>query len=197
MIKPRPFLIKNQLLNKLYPAQFGFSKLVYLFCLSLFFMGNAHHVRAAESTPIAIIVAQDFFKNSLSLTDLKLIYWRKKTYWANGQRMHPVNLPPTHPLRLQFSNIVLGSPPSAQIDYWNGLYFHGTTPPHVVNSLEAMLRYVQETDGAIGYVNACQLQKQLAGDNGDRTDKPLAIKPIAWLSPQGEFYQSAPELSCQ
>lgn len=192
MIKPRSFLIV-----KLYIAQFGFIKCICLVCLSVFLIGNAHHLRATESAPIAIIVAQDFFKNSLSLTDLKLIYWRKKTYWANSQRMHPVNLPPTHPLRLQFSNIVLGSPPSTQIDYWNGLYFHGTSPPHVVNSTEAMMRYVQETDGAIGYVNACQLQKHLAGDHNERAEKPLAIKPIAWLSPQGEVYHHIPELSCQ
>ena len=197
MRKPRPFLRNKLLLNTLYANKLGLIKAYLVFCLSLFSVFNTHSIRAAESAPIAIIVAHDFFKNDLSITDLKLIYWRKKTYWANGQRMHPVNLPPTHPLRLQFSNIVLGSPPSAQIDYWNGLYFHGTSPPHVVNSSEAMMRYVQETNGAIGYVNACQLEKQLAAGNNQHLDKPLAIKPIAWLSPLGELYQNAPELNCQ
>jgi len=47
--------------------------------------------------------------------------------------------------------------PSAQIDYWNGLYFTGVSPPHVVNSSEAALRYVQKTKGAIAYVDACAL----------------------------------------
>jgi len=137
---------------------------------------------AAEKAVIAVIVASDAPVKSISLPELKLIYWRKKTYWANGQRMHPVNLPSDHALRLQFSSSILGSLPSTQSDYWNGLYFHGISPPHVVYSDEAVIRYVQETTGSIGYVDACKADPR--------------VKPVFWIMPNGDLSHDAPDLSC-
>jgi ABC-type phosphate transport system substrate-binding protein len=139
-------------------------------------------VFAADKPVIAVIVANDHPIKSLSLAELKLIYWRKKTYWANGQRMHPVNLPTDNPLRLQFSSSILGSLPSAQNDYWNGLYFHGTSPPHVVYSDEAVIRYVQETTGSIGYVDACKLEAR--------------AKPVFWIMSNGDTSTDLPNFSC-
>jgi len=138
--------------------------------------------RTAGGMNLAIIVPIDAPKESISMAELNLIYWRKKEYWANGKRMHPVNLPSNHPLRLAFSNAVLGSMPADQNDYWNGLYFHGTSPPHVVNSNEAVIRFVQETNGAIGYVNAC---------NADQR-----TKTIAWINENGDLLNYAPNLHC-
>lgn len=137
---------------------------------------------AAEKTVIAVIVANEHPIKTISLAELRLIYWRKKTYWANGQRMHPVNLPADHPLRLQFSTSILGSLPSAQNDYWNGLYFHGTSPPHVVYSDEAVIRYIQETTGSIGYVDACKIDAR--------------VKPVFWIMPNGDMSSDLPNFSC-
>lgn len=137
---------------------------------------------AADKTIIAVIVASDAPVKAVSLAELKLIYWRKKNYWANGQRIHAVNLPSDNPLRLQFSNSVLGSPPNTQSDYWNGLYFHGTSPPHVVYSEEAVIRYVQETTGSIGYVDACKVDAR--------------VKAIYWMMPNGDTNNDAPNLNC-
>ncbi|OGV77914.1 MAG: hypothetical protein A3I83_01130 [Methylotenera sp. RIFCSPLOWO2_02_FULL_45_14] len=137
---------------------------------------------AAEKTVIAVIVANEHPIKTISLAELKLIYWRKKTYWANGQRMHPVNLPADHPLRLQFSTSILGSLPSAQNDYWNGLYFHGTSPPHVVYSDEAVIRYIQETTGSIGYIDACKIDAR--------------VKPVFWIMPNGDMSSDLPNFSC-
>ena len=137
---------------------------------------------AADKATIAVIVADDAPIKAMSLAELKLIYWRKKTYWANGQRIHPVNLPSDNPLRLQFSNSVLGSLPNRQNDYWNGLYFHGTSPPHVVYSDEAAIRYAQETAGSIGYIDACKVDSR--------------VKPIFWIMPNGETNNDSPNLNC-
>lgn len=137
---------------------------------------------AADKAAIAVIVADDSPIKTMSLAELKLIYWRKKTYWANGQRIHPVNLPSDNPLRLQFSNSVLGSLPNTQNDYWNGLYFHGTSPPHVVYSDEAAIRYTQETTGSVGYVDACKVDSR--------------VKPIFWIMPNGETNSELPNLNC-
>lgn len=137
---------------------------------------------AADKTVIAVIVANDHPNKSMAVGELKLIYWRKKTYWSHGQRIHPINLPPDNPLRLQFSNSILGSLPNTQNDYWNGLYFHGVSPPHVLYSDEAAIRYVQETTGGIAYVDACKLDNR--------------VKAVLWILPNGDTSSDAPAMKC-
>ncbi|MBM3351176.1 MAG: hypothetical protein FJY53_05250 [Betaproteobacteria bacterium] len=138
---------------------------------------------AVEKPPIAVIVAEDSPAKTMTSSELKLIYWRKKNHWANGQRIHPINLPSDHALRLQFSNTVLGSAPSDQRDYWNGLYFHGISPPHVVYSDESAIRYVQETAGSIAYIDACKVDAR--------------IKPIFWIMSNGEMSNNPAHVQCE
>ena len=118
---------------------------------------------------IAVIVNRKENLAVLKFTSsqLQLIYWRKRLYWPLGRRIKPVNLHSDHPIRLKFSQIVLGSSPMKQIDYWNGLYFNGLSPPYSVNSEEAVLRYVSQTDGAIGYIGTCNID--------------VRVKPLAWI----------------
>ncbi len=137
---------------------------------------------AAEKSVIAVVVANDAPEKTISPAELRLIYWRKKTYWPSGQRLHPVNLPSDNALRLQFSRSVLGSLPATQNDYWNGQYFHGISPPHVVYSEEAVIRYVQDTTGSIGYVDACTVDAR--------------VRPVLWIMPNGDVNKDMPSISC-
>lgn len=144
----------------------------------------AHPSHAEDNPPLAIIVSSNpeiAVMQQLAPHELNQIYWRKKQYGSNGVRIHPVNLHAEHPLRLYFSKAVLGSLPNEQADYWNGLYFHGTTPPYSVQSEEAVLRYVSDTKGAIGYVNACKLDER--------------VKPLLWLA-NDSISTSKPALNC-
>ncbi|MES2546254.1 MAG: hypothetical protein V4575_01025 [Pseudomonadota bacterium] len=137
--------------------------------------------QAEGNTPIiAIIVNSDELKtgNELAVNELSLIYWRKQLYWPKGQRIKPVNLRSEHPLRQQFSLAVLGSLPKKQVDYWNGQYFNGVLPPYSVNSEEAVLRYVAQTSGAIGYVEACHVDGR--------------VKAIMWIDRE-QITTNAPE----
>lgn len=133
---------------------------------------------------IAVIVSSNQNVDDLNFTpnQLSLIYWRKQLYWPKGLRIKPVNLSTEHPLRLQFSQAILGSSPKAQIDYWNGQYFNGVLPPYSVNSEEAVLRYVAQTKGAIGYVDACT--------NDER------VNTILWINKNGAVLTSKPSLDC-
>lgn len=140
---------------------------------------------AEESHPLAVIVSSNpeiAVIQQLSPRDLGLVFWKKKQYWQGGTRNHPVNLHAEHPLRIYFSKVVLDSLPSEQGDYWNGLYFHGTTPPYSVQSEEAVLRYVSMTKGAIGYVDACNLD--------DR------VKPLLWID-GNNVSNNKPAFNCQ
>lgn len=145
---------------------------------------NAMASAEENETTIAIVVAseQNIEELKLAANKLSLIYWRKQLYWPKGQRINPVNLSTEHPLRLQFSQKILGNLPKQQIDYWNGLYFNGVSPPYSVNSEEAVIRYVMQTTGAIGYVNACLIDNR--------------VKPVFWLIPSGNVVSSKPELNC-
>ena len=137
--------------------------LAILFCMMLASY-TAFGANTDDNTPVIAVVMgsqQNIAELKLANNQLQLIYWRKQLYWPNGKRIKPVNLNTEHPLRAQFSQKVLGSAPKTQIDYWNGLYFNGILPPYAVNSEEAVLRYVRQTDGAIGYVNACKVDNRV------------------------------------
>lgn len=110
-------------------------------------------VEAAEE-PIAVIVSPVTAK-SLKKDALALLYKRKKLFFGDGVKAQPVNLPASHPLRRAFSQAVLGHTPEELEKYWNDLYFHGVSPPYVLASEEAVLRFVAETPGAVGYVSLC------------------------------------------
>ena len=156
-----------------------------LLLLSTMLIASAPMVQAEENTPvISIIVANNLNIEELKLTpnDLSLIYWRKQLYWPKGQRIKPINLRSEHHLRQQFSQTILGSLPKAQIDYWNGQYFDGVLPPYTVNSEEAVIRYVAQTNGAIGYVQACLVDER--------------VKAVIWLMPNGNVLSNKPTLNC-
>ncbi len=134
---------------------------------------------------IAIVVSneQNPAELNLSAKNLNLIFWRKQLFWPQGVPIKPVNLRSQDPLRIQFSEVTLGSTPEAQIDYWNGQYFNGILPPYSVNSEEAVLRYIAKTKGAIGYVNACNVDERVQG--------------LLWMMPNGEMRKTKPSLqSC-
>lgn len=109
---------------------------------------------AEPAGTIAVVVAKERH-GDLRLEDLALIYRRKKLVWDDGSRIHPVNLPAANPLRRQFSVTVLGAEVEALEAYWNDQYFHGIAPPFVLASDEAVLRFVEQTPGAIGYLGYC------------------------------------------
>lgn len=131
---------------------------------------------------IAVIVSAKHGMAELHANDLSLIYWRKKLYGAHGEVLHPANLYADHPLRQRFSHGVLHSTPASQVAYWNGLYFHGVQPPYTVQSEEAMMRYVAETEHAIGYVDACHLDSR--------------VKPMLWVVAD-RILTEQPALACE
>lgn len=120
---------------------------------ALFAVGPARPETSKVS--FAVIVADDVEERTLSREELSFVYQRKQNFWRNGKRIQPVNLPATNGLRRAFSQCVLGQPPEAMENYWREMYFHGSLPPHVLESEEAVLLFVDTTPGAIGYVSVC------------------------------------------
>jgi hypothetical protein len=135
----------------------------------------------AADEPLAVIVAPVHAK-ALKKEDLALIFKRKKLFWNDGTRVQAVNLPASNPHRLAFSLAVLGATPEELEKYWNDMYFHGFSPPYVVSSEEAMLRFVSENPGAVGYVPFCS------------ADSRVAIALV--ISPSGHISEDVSSFAC-
>lgn len=88
---------------------------------------------------------------------LRDIYLKKIFLDDTGRKFIPVNLPVEHPLRRALSATLFGLSSDDLQDYWNQRYFHGVTPPYVLGSQDAVLRFVANTPGAIGYIAPCFL----------------------------------------
>jgi ABC-type phosphate transport system substrate-binding protein len=130
-------------------------------CLTLLCLAWPAASAPAVDRPFAVIAAPGATDHRLTRETVSLIFKRKQNFWETGSRIQPVNLPPTHPLRQTFSQIVLGQGPEAMEDYWREMYFHGVLPPHVLASEEAVILFVSATPGAIGYISACPAERKL------------------------------------
>lgn len=117
---------------------------------------------APGDAAIAVITAPGAVPASLDRATLAAVFRRRVQALPDGRPLVPVNLPAEDPLRVAFSLAVFSLEPSAMDAYWNERYFHGVSPPHVVASDEAMLRFVAATPGAIGYIAACRVDSRVS-----------------------------------
>ncbi len=129
---------------------------------------------------LALIMAPGH--HSLRKDEAAQIFKRKKLFWSDGRKIQPVNLPASSPLRRLFTHSILGSTPEELEKYWNDMYFHGVSPPFVLTSEEAVLRFVAETPGAVGYVGACSVDSRVAA--------------VLYLTPDGRVTEEAQEAGC-
>jgi hypothetical protein len=134
-------------------------------------------IAADTEEVLAVVVAPRSGHRVEGRDILAAIYRRKKQYWNDGQRIEPVNLPVDDPRRQRFSQLVLGLMPEQLDTYWNEMYFHGVLPPHVLASVEAVLRFVSTTPAAIGYVPLCSADMRVSlniaiDSQGRIIDKP-------------------------
>lgn len=123
---------------------------------------DAGEARAPSDGAIAVIAAPGTVLPSLDRSGLAAVFRRRLQALPDGPTLVPVNLPANDPLRIAFSLAVFSLEPPAMDAYWNERYFHGVSPPHVVASDEAMLRFVATTPGAIGYVAACHVDDRVS-----------------------------------
>ena len=101
---------------------------------------------------IAVIVGPSSVVESVTRDTLREVYLRRQRLWPDGTQAVPVNLPPSHPAREDFSRLVLGRSTRDLVAYWNGRYFAGITPPQVLPSPAAIRRFLTVEPGAIAYL---------------------------------------------
>ncbi|BBL70110.1 hypothetical protein [Methylogaea oryzae] len=116
---------------------------------------------AEKNAELAVVVSSRDAPRTLDLELLARIYRRKTLYWPDGRKIEPVNLPASEPLRQLFSRRVLKMEPEELEAYWNQQYFQGVFPPFMLPSEEAVIRFVADTPGAVGYVSACAIDARV------------------------------------
>lgn len=130
------------------------SHLLFLLLLLLF-------SRNPLADDILVVVGKGSSVEKLTLKQLENIYRRKTLISEAGERWNPINLSANNPVRIAFAQKIFQQPPEVMEAYWNAQYFQGIMPPYVVNSVEAMLRFVEDTPGAIGYLLPCQVDDRV------------------------------------
>ncbi|MEZ4416980.1 MAG: hypothetical protein R3E10_14610 [Gemmatimonadota bacterium] len=102
---------------------------------------------------VAVIVHEDVPVASVDASEVRRLFLLRQRFWADRVPVTPVNLPATSAVRERFSRVYLRSSTQALSAYFKDLYFHGTRPPQVLESEEAVALYVARTPGAVGYVS--------------------------------------------
>ncbi len=116
---------------------------------------------SSRADEILVVMGQRFTIESITVKQLANIYRRKTIINQAGERWNPINLSANDPLRIAFDQELFQQPPDVMEAYWNIQYFQGIMPPYAVNSVEAMLRVLDTTPGAIGYVLPCHLDPRV------------------------------------
>ncbi len=76
------------------------------------------------------------------------------------QAVVPVNLPPGNPVRDEFLFNYLGQKEEQYTGYWLVRRYVGKgTPPLELGGVDELIKYVQSTPGALGYVPAARLPR--------------------------------------
>ncbi len=99
----------------------------------------------------AIIANARFPLNALTHEQVKRIYLKKLRY-ISAQELYALNYPARHPLRQQFEHDILGMTPSQLKRYWTKAHYRGVRPPLIQHSFEAVITFVRNVDGALGYL---------------------------------------------
>ncbi len=111
----------------------------------------------AAQVQIAVITAPAEPHLSFDRDTLRNVYLKRIFVDAEGTKLTPVNLPPGTPVRDAFSRTVVRMSDERMQDYWDKQYFQGVSPPYVLGSDEAVVRFVATTPGAVGYVASCHV----------------------------------------
>lgn len=116
-------------------------------------------LKAGDNTIVVISLVKP--NEKITANVIKNIYLKKKGFWNDERKIIPLNLPPQNAVRAVFSKKMLSMGHTELVEYWNEQYFKGVSPPPVLESEEAVKRFVVEVDGAIGYIQKKNLEPGL------------------------------------
>jgi hypothetical protein len=110
---------------------------------------------ATSAPPWRVVVNQG---NPLTVVERRFLadaFLKKTTRWPTGDGIRPVDQREESPVRLRFSDDVVGRSVAAVKNYWAQLVFSGRElPPPELENDEDVVRFVAKNAGGVGYVSA-------------------------------------------
>jgi len=97
---------------------------------------------------------------TLSAAQIKAVFLKKLTTLDNIHVV-PLNLGVSDPLRARFEKKLLNMGHSRLQAYWTRQHYLGHRPPLNLSSQESVKSFVQKVEGAIGYIDATQLDQSV------------------------------------
>lgn len=131
----------------------AFFLLFGIFCILLQGLSDPAYPSDKSIKDVIIIGNKRLPFNSIGINELKDIYQRKKTTWANGQKISFALLDSgkTHEL---FIRHYIQKTPAQYHRFWKKLVFAGRgIPPASFRNENSLMAHVALTAGAIGYVS--------------------------------------------
>ncbi len=117
--------------------------------------GFGRSAGAQDAPPYQVIANEKTAASNVSRTLLADIFLKKATRWEDGEVAVPVDQRPGSAVRKAFSPGVLKRPVEAVRNYWMQRIFAGRElPPPELESDDAVVRFVANHRGAVGYVSA-------------------------------------------
>jgi hypothetical protein len=116
---------------------------------------------AGNLGPLAVVASPSFPADGISFGDLKRLYMGS-TVVAGGKSLVPLTYPKQSPERQGFDEAVLGMTAEQVGLYWIDRKIRGQSgPPKSVESGSVILKVVTKVDGAIGFVKAGSVGKDV------------------------------------
>jgi ABC-type phosphate transport system substrate-binding protein len=108
----------------------------------------------ADVNSYVVVVNDSNPTKAVPASELARVFRKTVRQWDNGTMIAPVDQSFQSPVRLRFSQEVLGRSPGQMQQYWLRETYSGReVPPPVRDSDAAVLDFVREHAGAIGYVS--------------------------------------------
>lgn len=104
----------------------------------------------AFSQDIIIVVHPDNPITNISLVDLTQIFLKKKTFFASGKKIEPVDFTP---LKTDFYEHLLGKKLPQISHYWIRAIFSGKAiPPAEFKRISKLIVFLEDNEGGIAYL---------------------------------------------
>jgi ABC-type phosphate transport system substrate-binding protein len=110
---------------------------------------------AAAAEAFVVIVHPSVTGASIRRADLGAVFLKKALRWSGGGGLAvPVDQSGTSPVRIAFSEGVLGQPVAQVVQYWQKQMFSAArlAPPPVKGTDAEVIAFVAKNAGAVGYV---------------------------------------------
>jgi ABC-type phosphate transport system substrate-binding protein len=123
-------------------------------CLSLALAVRFTPARAEQDLAFRVVVDPENPATELTREVVAEVFLKASTRWPDGATIKPVDQKPEAAVRKAFSERILKRTIPAVRSYWQQRIFSGRdVPPPELESDEAVIRYVRENRGAVGYVS--------------------------------------------